>query len=188
MACAYTLVQHGRPICITPTQHAKLFGGQRVPRVFGMGKYAYAYPGRRPGLVVKITRDKTDVAGLVRAKGKGAPKVYHAYKLPGSGLHALVVEKLKLLPREWDSTIACFRRVKGRGRCCDLPGGQARTCKKMLRDLSSAYDALARKGIKVRDIHGGNVGRDAKGRWKFLDLGQSRVRLLSRTVKRLAGA
>jgi len=190
----YKLPQGDRRVCITPTQHAKLFGGKRPPRAIGHGKYAYVYPSRDFDRVVKITRDKTDLAALVRAKGHAAPHVFHVYKLAQARkpLYALVVEKLTPLKRSQraQEIIDCFGnnpRVL-RVQCCRLRDRAAqRQCHQLLRDLSKGYRELRKRGIHVKDIHAGNVGRDTMGRWKFLDLGQSRVKLLTKTLRTLAG-
>lgn len=89
-ACAYVLRLGKRHFkyapstyqtCISPTQAKKLFGTSEKPKPIGCGVFACVFPHADPDKVVKITRDPSDVAGLIAGQGAQVPKLYHSYKL-----------------------------------------------------------------------------------------------------------
>jgi hypothetical protein len=95
-ACAFTLrlgKAHWRyspsayRLCVTSTQAKKLFGSTEKPKLLGCGTFACAYAhATKPGKVVKLTRDESDVAALIRSQGKGiAPRLYDTHKLTTRG-------------------------------------------------------------------------------------------------------
>jgi len=70
--------------CITPTQAKKLFGTTTRPRPLGCGVFACVFEHTDPRKIVKITRDPSDVAGLLQGQGLAqVPKVYASHKLVG---------------------------------------------------------------------------------------------------------
>jgi hypothetical protein len=70
--------------CITPTQARKLFGTTTRPRPLGCGVFACVFEHTDPSKIVKITRDPSDVAGLLQGQGLAqVPKVYASHKLVG---------------------------------------------------------------------------------------------------------
>lgn len=93
-ACAYVLKlgrgfgnisPSGYEVCVTPTQALKLFGTTRRPKTIGCGVFACAFEHRDPAKVVKITRDPSDVAGLIQSQGlRQVPKLYDSHKLAGT--------------------------------------------------------------------------------------------------------
>jgi hypothetical protein len=92
-SCAYVLTLGRRHFeyapstyrtCITPTQAKELFGSTVKPKPLGCGVFACVFQHADPTKVVKITRDESDVAGLLQAQGLAtAPKVYAQHKLAG---------------------------------------------------------------------------------------------------------
>jgi hypothetical protein len=86
-SCAYTLTLGKRhfkyapsayKVCITPTQAKTLFGTTEQPKPIGCGVFACAFQHSDADKIVKITRDSSDVAGLLR--GQGLPQVPKVYK------------------------------------------------------------------------------------------------------------
>jgi hypothetical protein len=70
--------------CITPTQAKELFGSTDKPKPLGCGVFACVFQHADPMKVVKITRDESDVAGLLQAKDLASvPKVFASHKLAG---------------------------------------------------------------------------------------------------------
>lgn len=70
--------------CITPTQAKELFGSTTKPKPLGCGVFACVFQHANPTKVVKITRDESDVAGLLQAQDLAvAPKVFASHKLAG---------------------------------------------------------------------------------------------------------
>lgn len=210
-ACSYFVPQgkyfprYGmRPytVCITPRQHARLFGGGRKPRRIGCGVFACAYPSPDRAKVVKITADVSDVAALQRAQGlPRIPKLYEAYRLAsptrwrgrsgGPTVYALVLERLRPLSRAMQdrffSALNCIRKPGRRGEdpaeiaeACCFPGRawglkieDLPACKRLAADVPEAMKDFRSLDMRVTDIHPGNIGTDKNGRWKILDLGLS---------------
>lgn len=54
---------------------------------------------------------------------------------------------------------------------CGFLGKNDRRCKKLVTEIGEFYARNARKGIFVRDIHGGNIAVDETGRWRLIDVG-----------------
>jgi hypothetical protein len=144
-ACAYVLTlgkRHPRyapsayRTCITPTQAQTLFGSMSKPKPLGCGVFACVFQHPDPNKVVKITRDESDVAGLIQGQGAQVPKLYERFKLtsqtrwitPRERYHpkqewpdqpeayALVVEKLGVLTgsekAKWDQRINRMQRFQ----------------------------------------------------------------------------
>jgi hypothetical protein len=245
-ACAYHLVlgkAHRKfspgpyRACITATQAERLFGTSAPPKQLGCGTFACVYEHADPDKVVKITRDASDVAGLIKGQGLQVPKLYDAHKLSSPAewvqprkprlvtgtdgkplqqtwpekpeAHALVLERLKPLTgrekRLWNERLAHMRRflsieadaaavttpaqpggVPGRPTTtigemvkavCPHAGAEAFKCEVRLRELNKISADLAMRGIDWADIHAGNIGVAANGRWKALDLGATSTKL-----------
>jgi hypothetical protein len=71
-------------VCVTPTQAKALFGTTTKPKTLGCGVFACAFEHKNPDRIVKITRDPSDVAGLLRGQGlPQIPKVYASHQLVG---------------------------------------------------------------------------------------------------------
>jgi hypothetical protein len=123
--------------CITATQAQELFGTTKRPKALGCGVFACVFEHKDPGKVVKITRDPSDVAGLLKGQGlPQVPKVYASHKLAGQPrwttprvrqfkwqewpdepeAFALIVEKLRVLTgsekSKWQQRIARMHRFK----------------------------------------------------------------------------
>lgn len=71
--------------------------------------------------------------------------------------------------------------------CPVKPKAKAAQCERDVQELKAGIVALKRAGITWTDAHGGNIGRDARGRWKILDMGASSTPL-DVDVPELAGA
>jgi hypothetical protein len=92
-SCAYVLTLGRRHFkyapstyrtCITPTQAKELFGSTDKPKLLGCGVFACVFQHADPTKVVKITRDESDVAGLLQAQElTTAPRLYTHHKLAG---------------------------------------------------------------------------------------------------------
>lgn len=100
-------------VCITPTQWARLFPEGRGKEL-GCGAFACAWEqSPNADTVVKITRDRDDVVGLLSAQGSPrVAEVEAVYRLERSGtslepdnrgksvpVYALVMERLRPVPR-----------------------------------------------------------------------------------------
>lgn len=68
-------------LCVTSSQATKLFGTTEKPKALGCGVFACVYPHADPDKVVKITRDESDVAGLIKGQGAQVPTLHAAHKL-----------------------------------------------------------------------------------------------------------
>jgi hypothetical protein len=67
-------------VCLSPSQRKALFG-ERTPEKLGCGAFACAWATDK-AYVTKITRDATDVAGMLRAQGLlQVAEVKHAWEL-----------------------------------------------------------------------------------------------------------
>jgi hypothetical protein len=240
-SCAFTLAlgkRHFRyapssyKVCITPTQAAVLFGSDRKPEPLGCGVFACAFPHSDPDKIVKITRDPSDVAGLVQGQGLQVPKLYSSHRLTSAaywtnprrrtesyqvwpdrpeGAFALVLERLRPLTgiekATWNKRIrrmqsfmlAQARKANAAAAhppttpakpgapaegykvptigemaeavCPKHAGKETERCQLRVRELNQISTALRARGIDWADMHAGNIGVDAKGRWKALDLG-----------------
>jgi hypothetical protein len=53
--------------------------------------------------------------------------------------------------------------------------GQQGPCKTLLHGLVDTHEDLSRQGVVWLDIHPGNLGVAADGRWKILDVGNSLI-------------
>jgi len=96
-------------VCLSANQVKTLFGKKNIGGNAGCGTFACVWP-RDDGKIVKITKDRDDIEGLMAAKGMGRVVAAHKlYELPGAGtdrktgktidLYAAVVEKLEPLKR-----------------------------------------------------------------------------------------
>jgi hypothetical protein len=154
-------------VCLTPTQKKKLGLGKKL----GCGQFACVW-AKGPNRAVKITRDASDVAGLLKAQKTGVvPTVYAVYELKNGGnmhgvgtvpVYALVVERLKPV----DQTTPPWMR---------LESGRSDVIKK-----------LYKAGVNWTDTHWRNFGTDVEGNLKALDLGFTKLRL-KKAPKMLAG-
>ena len=145
-SCAYILTlgkRHHRyapsayQTCITPTQAKVLFGTTAKPKPLGCGVFACAFQHKDPDKIVKITRDPSDVAGLIQGQGLAqVPKLYASHKLTGQprwttprrrteswqkwpdqpSAFALVVEKLYVMTgaekSKWNQRIRRMQRFQ----------------------------------------------------------------------------
>lgn len=195
-ACAFTLTQgqpgEERDICVTAKQAARLFGNKK-PKKIGCGVYACAYEGPRPGTVTKITNDPSDVGALIKAQGTPwVPKVHAAFRmrspvkwrgpidpLASPRAFALVVERLAPLPVKQKKQVRCIgynlNRIGGGiekavAACCPTDDD---SCANLSVDIGIAQHQLKAQDIDWHDIHEGNVGYDAQGNLKVLDVGLS---------------
>jgi len=92
-SCAYILTlgkRHFRyapsayRVCVSPTQARKLFGSTEKPKPLACGVFACAFAHPKADRIVKITRDPSDVAGLIQGQGlPQVPKIYEAHRLAG---------------------------------------------------------------------------------------------------------
>jgi hypothetical protein len=185
-------------VCLTENQQRTLFGAldaQEASRKLGCGVFACAYakPKSRTK-VIKFTRDASDVAALIQAQPSGAvPKLYRAFKLRQGGaweqdgvpipdVYAVEVERLtpldKRLQREaWGGDRGYAERTREKCERELAMKPQAFKNDAYLRATCGVADAvieLDNAGISdLSDLHGNNVGYDAKGKLKVLDLGFS---------------
>ncbi|UCC72071.1 MAG: hypothetical protein JSV86_17135 [Gemmatimonadota bacterium] len=60
-------------------------------------------------------------------------------------------------------------------------------CEKFVDQFIDTWAALARRGIVFMDAHAGNIGVDAKGNWKIIDMGLSRSDIPEEFVEDLRG-
>lgn len=167
-------------VCLTPSQWATLFGKRRTkPQPIGCGTYACAYPSPEPGKVVKLTTDQDDVRGIIKGQGLRVPTLYRSFKLsrPGLTLYAMVLERLRPLRGRrrnlWSDAVWCLRGERDARDCCreHVRKIHQKPCLKILSGVDEARRELQGRGIAVTDIHVGNIGTDARGVWKILDLG-----------------
>ncbi len=201
-------------ICLSPAQKRELFGDGPLGKRVGCGTFACTWPSATEQRIVKVTKDRADVDGLLR--GQGIPrvvKVYRAVELKDAGtdlktgrkipVYAVEAERLTPVPRELEAlfqdSLEVTRKVMlghARKRHVDDPHGfrvpetakqqvPQRACAKMRRGDERAsceifigqyidtFEQLAQRGILWQDTHFGNIGLDAKGRWRALDLGYS---------------
>jgi hypothetical protein len=162
--------------CITPTQAKKLFGTDARPEPLGCGVFACVFAHADPNKVVKITRDPSDVAGLVQGQGlPQVPKLYEQHKLahpprwttPRRREHswqewpdqpeayALVVERLRPLTgaekSKWNQRIRRMLRWKqDQARKEEIERGEAPTIPANL---------APRSKIKLKDATVGELAR-----------------------------
>lgn len=142
-------------VCVTPTQAERLFKAMgKAPRKIGCGTFACAYDSKHPDRVVKITRDKDDVAAMQKAQGlRNVPKLYDAFELksparwksyrlpdgspmpPQPKVYAMVVERARPLrggeKTMWSRRLWCLSqaldRRGGRAKLWDQSGDTAPT-------------------------------------------------------------
>jgi hypothetical protein len=129
----------------------RLFGDE-MPTLLGTGMYANVYAVGDHAL--KITTDGSDVRALARAQGlPHVVRVHESWKLPGAvrptraPAWALRVERVAVATHE-AFRAACEEREPFRER-------------------------LKQAGVILGEFHAGNVGIDASGDWKMIDLGGS---------------
>lgn len=191
-------------ICLTETQQKAL----RPVEEIGQGSRATVF-SRADGKVVKFTTDGTDVHGLLEAQGKClVPKVYSAVRLgkktvkeneytsagrPKSSsrvpVYALVVERLRMLDNRKHRMQLHVLRSIGNLIEDGVPVTPATIdaicssskCKRFGELLLSNLQCLGRENINV-ELHGGNVGIDKHGRYKFLDLGEGHTDIGARDL------
>jgi hypothetical protein len=127
-------------VCITRTQHEKLFGAcpNNVcvpPKALGCGVWGCAYPHPDPAKVVKITRDESDAMGTILAQQRGVPNtvdvhavfrltspiIWRTFARPGPYAlkpfwdmrrpYAMVVERLAPLDKHWTRRVNCAEKL-----------------------------------------------------------------------------
>lgn len=140
-SCAYTLTLGKRhfkyapstyKVCITPTQAKKLFGTTAKPKPIGCGVFACAFEHSDPDKIVKITRDPSDVAGLLQGQGLAqVPKVY---------------DSRELSTRPWWTTPR--RRTERYQQWPDAPEGPFAVVVEKLRTLKGSEKSLWNKRIR----------------------------------------
>jgi len=183
-------------VYLTPAQRRKLFGGASPGQVLGRGKYASVFATEDPRRVVKLTHDASDAAALVRAKRTGVvPALHAAYKLeqPSSSkynggrrpVYALVLDRLTPVPPEDDANVLpALRRT--RQAIIEKPTGpigvqrvtapgdplcETPECLAAARQLVRAVNRLRAVGISWTDLNVMNLGYDADGTLRVLDVG-----------------
>lgn len=143
---------------------------------------------------VKVTRDESDVAGLLDTQDiQHVVRVRDAWKLQDSAIDAtgrpvdvfaVRMERLGSLPEaqsEWLSWMPRrllteqggydFAKRKLADKCGLAKAGDE--CQKFTSDVVDTFAELNRRGISWRDAHVKNVGVDRAGVWKIVDLGAS---------------
>jgi hypothetical protein len=194
-------------VCMTPTQQRTLFKGEAPsPIPMGCGTFACVWPKPgEPQRVIKFTRDAADVAALVKAQDTGVvPKVYATYKLKqkstyrasydATPVYAVELERLRPLSafeRELmndnrrELVLASFDDADGHAFAEDLHA----QCTDDVGPVCSTFRAMEKlraAGIEWHDIHAANVGYDAAGKLKVLDLGLTKTKFKRKPVT-LAG-
>ena len=108
-SCAYSLTLGKRHfkyapsayrVCISPTQALKLFGSLEKPKALGCGVFACVFQHGDSDKIVKITRDPSDVAGLMRGQGAQVPKLHAVHKL-ASGVYWMNPRRRTERYQEW---------------------------------------------------------------------------------------
>jgi hypothetical protein len=200
--------------CLSQAQKRELFGEVAGKRM-ACGTFACVWPSVNEQRVIKITRDRADVDGLLRAQGiERVVKVYRAFELKDAGtdmktgkkipIYAIEAERLTNIPRHeealYQDSLEATRKVMldkaktirridpklpfsvsdelksaiPQRACRRLRRPHERTsCEIFLGNYITAFEQLAQRGILWQDTHFGNIGLDAKGRWRALDLGYS---------------
>lgn len=155
--------------------------------------------------VVKITNDQTDILSLKRANAagvKGVPKLFNVYRLgtkttSPQPVYAVVVERLstQIPGRKNVSCIADLGTADAELCCGKLrddmsPERRERVevCHRMAKDITKTISQLDKIGIPMTDLHEDNIGRDAKGKWKIIDLGLSAQVSTGKVAPTLQGA
>lgn len=208
-----------RSICVSPNQTKVLFAN-KTPEKIACGVFACAYKGPSDDTVTKITYDPSDVGSLLQAKGSPyVPKVKAAYRLRSRvawknevkmparmspWAYGVVVEKLKLLPKNLDSYATCigtksavhkWSLITATSFCCEDMAGdvekEQKACRAVGNALTTIQHDLHTRGVQWKDIHGGNIGfgKDASGKpvLKALDLGMTNT-AVNPKLPELAGA
>jgi hypothetical protein len=178
-ACAYPSADPGKIVKVTRDHSdvAALKAAQGlpgVPKLFGAFQLASHAFWARPERYVP--RDPYDYSYRT-------PKEKRALRPTVFGL---VVERLRPLDKQqrlrWRRRINCIAwqmsrdhepRAVVKGCCPTKPKAERRACLRGGIQLARTVEKLREHGIKVGDLHAGNVGLDARGRWKILDLGQA---------------
>lgn len=82
-----------------------------------------------------------------------------------------------------------FKREFTDGVCKSRKGGsEYKPCVAFARDVIRVHEHLGKRGFNFFDVHPGNIGVDAKGTWKFLDVGYSSDTKRPKGTRVLAGA
>jgi hypothetical protein len=199
-------------VCLTENQRRTLFKGEEPkPAAIGTGTFAGVWPKPDdPTRVIKFTRDAADVAALVKAQDTGVvPKVYATYKLKQKStyrasddttpVYAVELERLRPLSafeRELmrdnrrELVLASFDDADGHAFAEDLHAQCTDDFNSMsVGPVCSTFrvmEKLRAAGIEWHDIHAENVGYDATGKLKALDLGLTKVKFKRKPVT-LAG-
>lgn len=186
-------------MCLTPAQHQRLFGrnaptGARI----ACGTQACVFDTLDSDKVVKVTNDVQDIVFLKRLQKTGAVvRVFRAFRLKGQPrpVAAAVVERLRPLDaaerRAFDRALYALPFGAAAGRLA--PSGEPfqrsaveaqvrrdldrdahgcdSTCDRIVRGLFDVLEAVTRTGVVWKDVAPQNVGVDANGRLKALDVG-----------------
>jgi hypothetical protein len=181
-ACAYPTADPGKVVKITrdETDVAALQSTQGVPGVpqlfaaYKLNSYA-RWLGRSP-----TPPSRYDANAYLRPPSRNErPRKPEPF--------GLVMERLATLDaagrRRWTRRLECMQRHFSANMdkrttvlaCCPLKPKRDRfACMRAGVQLHETYERIREYGIDVIDIHSGNVGRTARGRWAILDLGLSK--------------
>lgn len=179
--------------CITPTQAQTLFEHANKPKPEGCGVFACVYPHPDPSKIVKITRDPSDVAALIRTqKTSIGPKVFQAHKL---GSHAYWTkpksrtEKYHVWPDQPQGFALVLERLR------PLAGEEKRTWDKRLAKFTQARQDALKTAVDVDPVtaplHKKTVKRDVAERvcpreGPDAEICQARIRELETMIDTLA--
>lgn len=188
--------------CLTNSQWAKLFGHTRKdPKRFGCGSFACVYESRNPGRVIKLTTDPGDVHTTMHAQGlPGVVTLYRATAVDTGNRAkrwAMELERLRPVKRKnykrFNQALGCAADTTGpdthpldvTAACCPRTKGRTlESCRRLVRFVHRTTGALRRRGLEFTDWHVGNVGKDAQGRWRLIDLGYNVGYVESRPILR----
>ena len=180
--------------CLSDTQWVKLFGRRMTkPKRYGCGGFACVYQSDEPNKVIKLTRDPGDVHTTMAAQGiPGAVTLFSARKIADNEKRwAMRLEKL--VPTAYSDKVTkgmrCARTPQFDEfvtpvRCCDMPMIRALqkaarvpasesidSCHRLMTMVQQTQQAFSDRHLSFSDWHSGNIGRNAQGKWKILDLG-----------------
>jgi hypothetical protein len=189
-----------RVICPTEAQEEFIDAQRRI----ACGVFACAYE-RSDGKVAKVTQDPTDIYNLqVGQEHPHVVKLYDAREIPNQHdpehkFYVAITEKLEQPPWEMQAALRRMRpalkildrawekhshgskyRVEEDDRERFIDGtcgnGGPLECRRLAEGVVELHEFYGRKGIRMLDLHPGNFGVDATGKWKVLDVGFSKTR------------
>ena len=154
-SCAYTLTLGKRhfkyapsayKVCITPTQARKLFGTLDKPKPLGCGVFACAFAHTDPDKIVKITRDPSDVAGLLQGQGlPQIPRVYDSHRLVGRPRWVTPRQRTSKW-RQWPDDPEAYAIVVERLR--PLTGNEKSTWNRRIQRMRLFQNAIERRDVE----------------------------------------